>query len=125
MADKITPEQLAAADQLNQKLQQGEVNAQEYAAALKEAGLELANQINLIDQKIAKLAQLNASQEENEAISQRISDLQQQRNDLVAGGEAVGLVGNTGEWTSGPHLHFEWWVQGRAVDPRPWLGIQP
>ena len=87
MADKITPEQLAAADQLNQKLQQGEVNAQEYAAALKEAGLELANQINLIDQKIAKLAQLNASQEENEAISQRISDLQQQRNDLVAGGE--------------------------------------
>lgn len=88
MADKITPEQLAAADQLNQKLQQGEVNAQEYAAALKEAGLELANQINLIDQKIAKLAQLNASQEENEAISQRISDLQQQRNDLVAGGEA-------------------------------------
>lgn len=47
------------------------------------------------------------------------------QGDLVAGGEAVGLVGNTGEWTSGPHLHFEWWVQGRAVDPRPWLGIQP
>ena len=88
MADKITPEQLAAADQLNQKLQQGEVNAQEYAAALKEAGLELANQINLIDQKLAKLAQLNAAQGEGEAIGQRIGELEQQRNDLVAGGEA-------------------------------------
>ena len=41
--------------------------------------------------------------------------------DLVSG-DAVGLMGNTGELTTGPHLHFEWWVRGRAVDPTPWLG---
>ena len=88
MAEKITPEQLAAADQLNQKLQQGEVNAQQYAAALKEAGLELANQINLIDQKIGKLNQMVAEQGASEEISQRLTELESQRNDLVAGGEA-------------------------------------
>lgn len=59
------------------------------------------------------------------SIYKHCASLLKTQGDLVAGGEAVGLVGNTGEWTSGPHLHFEWWVQGRAVDPRPWLGIQP
>ena len=59
------------------------------------------------------------------SIYKHCASLLKTQGDLVAGGEAVGLVGNTGEWTSGPHLHFEWWVQGRVVDPRPWLGIQP
>ena len=89
MADKITPEQLAAADQLNQKLRDGEVNAQQYAEALREAGLELANQINLIDQKIAKLSQLNATQDEGTAIGERLTELESQRNDLVTGGESA------------------------------------
>ena len=62
---------------------------------------------------------------ERVSIYKHCASLLKNQGDLVAGGEAVGLVGNTGEWTSGPHLHFEWWVQGRAVDPRPWLGIQP
>jgi murein DD-endopeptidase MepM/ murein hydrolase activator NlpD len=62
---------------------------------------------------------------ERVSIYKHCASLLKIQGDLVAGGEAVGLVGNTGEWTSGPHLHFEWWVQGRAVDPRPWLGIQP
>ena len=61
---------------------------------------------------------------ERVSIYKHCASLLKTQGDLVAGGEAVGLVGNTGEWTSGPHLHFEWWVQGRAVDPRPWLGIQ-
>ena len=62
---------------------------------------------------------------ERVSIYKHCASLLKTQGDLVAGGEAVGLVGNTGEWTSGPHLHFEWWVQGRAVDPRPWLGFQP
>ena len=62
---------------------------------------------------------------ERVSIYKHCASLLKTQGDLVAGGEVVGLVGNTGEWTSGPHLHFEWWFQGRAVDPRPWLGIQP
>jgi len=35
--------------------------------------------------------------------------------------EAVALSGNTGEITTGPHLHFELWRNGLAQDPRLYL----
>lgn len=37
--------------------------------------------------------------------------------DLVKGGDVIAVVGNTGTLTTGPHLHFELWHKGRAVDP--------
>lgn len=40
-----------------------------------------------------------------------------QLGSFVKAGEAVAIVGNTGEQTSGPHLHFELWVDGKPVDP--------
>jgi len=36
---------------------------------------------------------------------------------FVNAGDAVALVGNTGELTSGPHLHFELWKKGLTVNP--------
>ena len=38
-------------------------------------------------------------------------------------GDAVALVGNTGELTSGPHLHFELWKSGVAVDPMSYINF--
>ncbi len=41
--------------------------------------------------------------------------------DMVKAGEAIALVGNTGEKTTGPHLHFEIWNRGRALDPSKYI----
>jgi murein DD-endopeptidase MepM/ murein hydrolase activator NlpD len=41
--------------------------------------------------------------------------------DTVKAGEAIALVGNTGENTTGPHLHFEIWNRGRALDPSKYI----
>lgn len=41
--------------------------------------------------------------------------------DTVKAGEAIALVGNTGEKTTGPHLHFELWSKGRALDPSKYI----
>jgi len=37
--------------------------------------------------------------------------------DMVNGGQVVAVSGNTGEMTTGPHLHFELWVNGVPVNP--------
>jgi murein DD-endopeptidase MepM/ murein hydrolase activator NlpD len=40
---------------------------------------------------------------------------------FVNSGDAVALVGNSGELTSGPHLHFELWQKGIAVNPTNYI----
>ena len=38
--------------------------------------------------------------------------------DRVRQGEMVAVIGNSGDHSSGPHLHFEWWESGVAIDPQ-------
>jgi murein DD-endopeptidase MepM/ murein hydrolase activator NlpD len=46
------------------------------------------------------------------------SSLLKETGDLVRAGEAISVVGDSGElYTSGPHLHFEIWYKGSALDP--------
>ena len=41
--------------------------------------------------------------------------------DKVTAGTPIALVGNTGELTTGDHLHFELWHKGQTVDPTVYI----
>lgn len=42
---------------------------------------------------------------------------------LVKAGEAVAIVGNSGELSSGLHLHFELWYNGAPVNPEEYIAF--
>lgn len=41
----------------------------------------------------------------------------------VKAGEAIAIIGNSGESSTGPHLHFELWHKGRAVNPSDYINF--
>ena len=49
------------------------------------------------------------------------SVLLKKQGDFVRAGEAIAVVGNTGEETTGPHLHFEVWQAGKALNPETFI----
>ncbi len=49
------------------------------------------------------------------------STLLKKQGDYVRAGEVIGIVGNTGEETSGPHLHFELWRAGNPLNPEDFI----
>ncbi|MBT33557.1 MAG: peptidase M23 [Thalassobius sp.] len=41
--------------------------------------------------------------------------------DVVKAGDIIAIIGNSGELTDGPHLHFELWYDGNAVNPEDFM----
>lgn len=52
----------------------------------------------------------------HETVYAHLSRIMVQRGQAVSQGQTVGLVGSTG-WATGPHLHFEFRVNGQHQDP--------
>ncbi len=49
------------------------------------------------------------------------SALLKRTGSYVRAGEAIAIIGNTGELTDGPHLHFELWHQGKPINPTDYV----
>lgn len=44
--------------------------------------------------------------------------------DRIKAGEVIATVGNTGELTTGPHLHFELWHLGKPLNPEHFIAFE-
>ena len=44
--------------------------------------------------------------------------------DMVRAGDAIAIVGGGGTTSTGPHLHFEIWFKGRALNPEDYISFE-
>lgn len=42
---------------------------------------------------------------------------------FVTSGQVIAIIGNTGDFTTGPHLHFEMWYNGNPMDPEEFISF--
>ena len=49
------------------------------------------------------------------------SSLLKKAGDFVKAGDVIAIIGNSGEQTTGPHLHFELWYNSSPIDPQQYV----
>lgn len=52
------------------------------------------------------------------------ASLTKSQGDLIKSGEVIAISGNTGELTTGPHLHFELWNDGYPINPTTFIDFE-
>ncbi|MCB0510399.1 MAG: M23 family metallopeptidase [Chitinophagales bacterium] len=65
-------------------------------------------------------------QHKNSAISfyKHNSKLLKKVGSFVSKGDVVALMGNSGELSNGPHLHFELWQNGKSLNPLDYIDLK-
>ena len=58
------------------------------------------------------------------SIYKHCSVLLKESGDTVREGDPIGIVGNSGETSTGPHLHFELWQRGLALNPQEFISFK-
>jgi murein DD-endopeptidase MepM/ murein hydrolase activator NlpD len=51
------------------------------------------------------------------------AELLKRTGDYVKVGEPIAIIGNSGELTTGPHLHFELWYNGIPLNPEDYISF--
>jgi murein DD-endopeptidase MepM/ murein hydrolase activator NlpD len=51
------------------------------------------------------------------------AELLKHMGDHVKAGEPIAIIGNSGELTTGPHLHFELWYNGTPLNPLDYISF--
>ena len=64
-----------------------------------------------------------AIQHDNNVVSfyKHNASLLKKTGDRVQAGEGIAIIGNTGEMTDGPHLHFELWFNGQPINAQRYI----
>lgn len=57
------------------------------------------------------------------SVYKHCSALLKKPGDYVQTGQAIAIIGNSGETSTGPHLHFELWHEGNPVNPENYISF--
>jgi murein DD-endopeptidase MepM/ murein hydrolase activator NlpD len=107
-----------------------------FDAVTKHFGIDIASQANeavkatldgtvLIANFTSETGYVIAIQHSNNLLSfyKHNSSLLKKPGDFVKAGDVIAIIGNSGELSTGPHLHFELWYNGSALDPQKYISF--